>query len=283
MSEHLSATASILRGAVDMHVHAGPDAQVPRRLDALRLAKLAKDYELKAVVIKNKTTGTGALAKLVTELVPEVATIGSVTLDTCNGGLNAERVEFEARLGSRVVWMPTYSAKNDRESHGLTGGISILETDGTLRPEVREVFDIIREYSLVLCTGHLSREEVMVLTREAIAAKVERVVVSHPLTRVAARLSIEDQKSLVNEGAFMEHCLAAAMLGHAEVPIERFVEAIRAVSARHCVVSSDFGQWQDPPAPEGLRMGIAWFLRHGLKEDELETMVKSNPIQLLAL
>jgi hypothetical protein len=48
-------------------------------------------------------------------------------------------------------------------------------------------------------------------------------------------------------------------------------------------MSTDLGQSYNPPAPEGMRMFIATLLRKGLKAEEIETMVKTNPAKLLGL
>ena len=63
----------------------------------------------------------------------------------------------------------------------------------------------------------------------------------------------------------------------------RIVEAIRAVGAEHCVMSTDLGQAFNPTPAEGMRMMIAYMLRCGITEKEMELMVKVNPAKLLGL
>src|SRR6185436_11824370 len=48
----LSANAQTLSGAIDMHAHAAPDG-VQRKLDAVDLARLAKERGMRAIVLKN--------------------------------------------------------------------------------------------------------------------------------------------------------------------------------------------------------------------------------------
>jgi microsomal dipeptidase-like Zn-dependent dipeptidase len=51
----------------------------------------------------------------------------------------------------------------------------------------------------------------------------------------------------------------------------------------HCVMATDFGQIDNPTAPEGLKMFIAEMLKNGIAEKDIETMVKKNPAKLLKL
>jgi predicted TIM-barrel fold metal-dependent hydrolase len=59
------------------------------------------------------------------------------------------------------------------------------------------------------------------------------------------------------------------------------VEAIRYVGAEHCIMSTDLGQYYNPPPAEGMRMFIALLLKNGISEREIELMAKKNPAKLL--
>jgi imidazolonepropionase-like amidohydrolase len=61
------------------------------------------------------------------------------------------------------------------------------------------------------------------------------------------------------------------------------IEEIRAVGAQHCIISTDLGQCDNPPAAEGMRMFIALLLKNGITQDEIELMAKINPAKLLGL
>ena len=63
----------------------------------------------------------------------------------------------------------------------------------------------------------------------------------------------------------------------------RIADAIRAVGAEHCIMSTDFGQISNPPPVEGMRMYIETMLQCGISEDEIITMVRKNPAQALGL
>ena len=96
-----------------------------------------------------------------------------------------------------------------------------------------------------------------------------------------AYFSLEEQCRIAEKGAFLEHCFTGVIEGWFE-PV-RIVEAVRAVGAEHCILSTDLGQDHNPAPTEGMRMAIAYMLRYGLTENEVELMVKKNPARLLGL
>ena len=100
----------LMSGSIDMHVHFVPDSLLERRQDALRLAYSARELGMRAIVLKSREYNTAPVALLVSELVPEVQIFGSLTLDNEVGGLNPAAVLAAARMGAKVIWMPTFTA-----------------------------------------------------------------------------------------------------------------------------------------------------------------------------
>jgi hypothetical protein len=228
---------------------------------------------------------------MVNQLVPEVYTFGSLCLDYESGGLNKFTAETSIKLGARVIWMPTFSAANSRAKVANTlgihlpgEGITILQ-EGKLIPEVTDILHIIKDYDIILASGHLSPREIFALVEEAKQIGISKVVITHPLEQgiVNETLEIETQQQLANEGAFIEHCFLSLMPTGGKLDPHQMVEAIRVVGAEHCIMSTDFGQIYHPLAPEGMRMFIGTMLRYGLTQAEIELMVKVNPAQLLGL
>src|SRR5258708_29083176 len=83
----LSANAQTLNGAIDIHAHADPDG-VPRKLDAVDLARLAKEAGMRAIVLKNLYEPTASLAYIVRKEVTEIEVFGGISLDLTVGGVN---------------------------------------------------------------------------------------------------------------------------------------------------------------------------------------------------
>jgi hypothetical protein len=269
-----------MQGAIDFHVHVSPDPYHERRLDALELARQAKDAGMRAVVAKNHQYGTAPLALLVNKMVPGFTLVGGLTLNREVGGLNPDVVQAAARAGARVVWMPTISSVVDARG---SAGIALIDGEKKLLPEVFRILEIIRSNGMVLATGHVSLNEIFALVSAATEVGA-KAIVTHPLTKgFGCQCTLQEQQQLASMGAFIEHCFVACMpvLGGLDPGI--MVEHIKAVGVDHCILSSDFGQLVNPSPPEGFRMMIAVMLQFGLSEAEIEMLVKKNVERLLGL
>ena len=116
----MSSIDQLLKGAIDMHVHAAPDIR-ERRLDALQLARQAEQAGMKAVVLKSHCYPTAPLAYIVNQIVPGILVIGSLCLDKENGGLNPEAVEVSAELEPRLSGCPPLARLLIRRGRGKAG------------------------------------------------------------------------------------------------------------------------------------------------------------------
>ena len=280
----MSKTEDILRGSIDMHIHASPDVRVERRLDALQAALDARGAGMRAIVLKSHDYPTAAMANIIQRVVPEVAVFGSIALDHEVGGLNPHAVEVSAKLGGKVVWMPTLGSANDMKKKGLdTPGVSVIDEDGKLLPVIYDIYATIKKYRMILATGHVSVAESFALVEAAHEYGLEKIVITHPLLeKVGAHLNLDQQKKMADMGAFLEHCFADTMPLDRLDPME-IVEAVRFVGAERCIISTDLGQYFNPAPAEGMRMAIATMLQWGLSEKEVELLVKTNPAKLLDL
>ncbi len=279
----MDAIEKILKGSIDMHIHAGPDPRVERKLDALQAAFQAREAGMRAIVLKSHEYPTSPLAHVVSQVVPGINVFGSISLDFEAGGLNPRALEASAKLGAKVVWMPTLCSANDMRKKGLQGGIAIIDGDGRLLPVINDILDIIKNYRMVLATGHISVAESFALVDEARRQGLTKIVITHPLLEeVGAHLSIEEQRRMADKGDFIEHCFADTMLMNRLDPM-KIAEAAKAVGAGRCIMTTDLGQVFNPPPVEGMRMMIAAMLKCGLSEDEIELMIKANPANLLDL
>src|SRR5258708_37946593 len=109
-----SLPAQSLNGVVDIHVHSDPDS-VPRSIDVIDAAKLARSRGMRALVLKNHYESTASLAYLVRKEVPGIELYGGIGLNRTAGGVNPPAVQRMPRVKGgwgRVVWMPTFDAEN---------------------------------------------------------------------------------------------------------------------------------------------------------------------------
>ena len=281
----------LVRGSIDMHCHHTPNAVFECRLDALETAKYARQMGMRGLVLKNTFFPTAPLAIMVNQLVPEVKVFGSVCLDSEIGGLNYEALEPLAQFGTKVVWMPTHSATNSRNDLIKLPGVtsvgdvySLLTTENKLIPEVDRILAIIKKYNMVLANGHISPRETFALLEAAQKIGITKVIITHGLwVNGKEPFKLEELYRLGQMGAYIEHCYVGFLPNELREDPQPMVKAIKHIGAEHCIISTDLGQYYNPPPAEGMRMFMALLLKHGITENEIMLMAKVNPSKLLDL
>jgi hypothetical protein len=267
----------ILKGSFDLHVHASPDSGAERRLDALETARYAYEAELAGFVLKSHEYPTAPLAYVLKKMYPGLNVAGAITLNKSVGGLNARAVEVSANLGAKVVWMPTFDAHAWMSRAGGGPGITITDDTGRLKSEVGDILDVIKQHDMVLATGHVSPGETITLLKEAKAKGVTRMIATHP----GGIATMDEQREMASLGAYIEHTFLSCMPDTARLSVPELVDTLRDLGVDRCVVTTDFGQWTNPPAAEGMRMAIAALLGAGMEPSEVSVLVKDNPNQLI--
>jgi len=278
----------LLKDAIDMHMHPGPGAMC--RLDAIDAARQAQQAGMRAIVLKSHPGGV-AVANMVSQMVPGIKVLGSVTLNFEVGGLNHYAVSSAAMAGARVVWMPTFAAANSIDKMRGLGlplqgeGISLLDKTGKLVPEMDAILKLIKKFDMVLASGHISPQETFVLFHEAQKMGVKRMVVTHPLDAEFSEkvFTVDELKQLAKIGAYSEFTLVGILPNEFCHDPVKIVKNIKDIGPEHCIISTDLGQPQNPLPVEGMRLFIATLLHHGLTQKEVEQMVKINPAVLLGL
>lgn len=276
---------SLMKGAIDIHVHIGPDPNRRRRVDGYSAALQAKEAGMRGVVFKSHDYNTSPVAATVQQFVPGIELFGGLSLDFEVGGLNPHAVEAAGKLGTKIIWMPTFSSKNDMLKRNIFDkGISILNENGRLLPVVNEILDIIKYHGMTLATGHLSTKEIFILLESAEKKGIERILVTHPLSKwVGPTISIEDQRKMIRPGLYFEHCFSNCMPHSDRLDPREIATAVREIKPEHCVLSTDFGQITNPPPVEGMRMYIEFMLAFGITADEVVAMIRTNPARCLGL
>ena len=260
----------ILKGSYDLHVHAAPDANQERRLDAIETARVAYEAEMGGFVLKSHEYVTAPLTYALNQMYPGLDVIGSVTLNRAMGGLNPDAVETAAKLDARVVWMPTFTADHWLKNHGRGPGISLFDDDDKLKPEVCDVLDLISQYDMVLASGQVSPAEALALFQEAKSRGVRRMIATHP-HGVASR---DEQREMASLGAYLEYTFLACMPSRGTMTPKELVGTIQSLGVSSCILTTDFGQWMNPPPAEGMRMAISALLDAGMTPEDVSVLVK---------
>jgi hypothetical protein len=273
-----------LKGVVDIHVHADPDA-VPRSIDAYDLAKLAKERGIRGLVLKSHYEATATSAYLVRRAVPGIEIFGGIDLNRAVGGVNPAAVERMASIKGgwgRVIWMPTFDAENQVRYSKETRPFVSVSRDGQLLPEVKQVIAIAARRNLVLETGHSSAAECLMLVREARRQGVKNIVVTHAMI-APVRMSTSQMQEAAREGAYIEFVYNALIGPNKEFEMRDYAAAIRAIGAKSCILSSDLGQAGNPLHPDGLAAFFAGLLKEGTPQADIDLMSKTNPAHILGM
>lgn len=277
-----AAIQSLLRGAIDCHVHSAPDV-IARKVDDLELVQQARAAGMRAVMLKCHHGCTCERAYLLNRFFPDFKAFGGLVLNDTAGGINPHAVEAALAMGAAQVWMPTKSAANHRAHFGERGGLGVL--NGTrLRGEVVDVLRLVAEADAVLATGHLAPEESRIVATEAQALGVRRVSITHPEWQVTAMPVAMQQALAASPGVYFERCLVSTRPElRFTVPFAEYVRQIRAVGVATTIAATDHGLPSLPAPAEGMADLIRQLLDAGFTGDEVRQMVQANPARLLKL
>lgn len=277
----LSANAQTLSGAIDMHTHSDPDG-VPRKVDSLQLARVAKEAGMRAIVLKNHYEPTASLAYIVRQVVPGIEVFGGISLDRTVGGVNPAAVEWMTKVRGgygRVIWLPTFDSEAQVKFTRQQRPFVPVVKDGKVVPEVAEVIAIAARNNLVLETGHSSGSEDLVIIAEAKRQGVASVVVTHALTNPGGPLTLDEIKQAARLGASIELVYG----GLSDDLVRKDAEVIRAVGASSVVLATDLGQAENPLHTDGLLAFFKSLMAQGISEAEIVQMSQTNPARLLGL
>ena len=287
---------SLLKGAIDLHVHSGPGL-IPRSLDHAQAAKEAMEAGMRAIVVKDQHSMTANAVYFIQKYIigqdSPFKVFGGLVLNNAAGGLNPHVVDGAIKSGVKIVWMPTASAENHIETHKRIHTdfpatkeklleeipLKIVDADGKLLPQMDPILDLIAAGDVVMGTGHLYLDEIKLLVDRAIQRGVKKILMQHPEFLVEA--SIDEMVEFADKGVLIEHSMVFYTKGTFEP--EYLVEMIRRVGAERTVLGSDLGQMKNPLPMVGIRKCLELMLNLGVSDEEIDWMIRKNPARLLGL
>ena len=182
----------ILKGILDIHVHAGPSV-ANREVDAADMLKEAIVAGYRGFLVKDHYFPSCMGVKMVQEHCDSqgVEIYSSMALNNAMGLFNCLAVDAAINMGAKIIYFPTVSSKNHIDHHKGNfvgaGKMSVPETpvvyvdeNGVMDPAAVEVLKLIGEKDVVLGTGHGTAWEIDHLVEEAVKAGVKRILVNHP-------------------------------------------------------------------------------------------------------
>ncbi len=220
----------LLKGSIDIHVHAGPHIfSSPRRVDPFQAARQARDAGMRAIVYMDVFEMSNGTAWLVNREVPDFRVYGGLILNTVYGGMNPRAVKTALHYGdgAKYISFGAHSTYYQAAREGRVVGSSFVplselypkfkeeELDRCIKipvdeapgEELDEILKLIAANPHVyMITGHVSAEEGVRLVDLAGEYGIKRTVVSSAVTKIA---STDQLEYMADKGAFIEYTLAA--------------------------------------------------------------------------
>ena len=225
----LEQTEALLKGAIDIHVHAGPHIfSSPRRVDPFQAAIQARDAGMQSIVYMDVFEMSNGTAWLVNRVVPDFKVYGGLILNTVYGGMNPRAVKTAIHYGDGAKYISfgahsTYyqAAREGRLVDGEFKPLNELypefqkELDMCIKIPVDEAPDenldeilrlIAANPHIYMVTGHTSVDEGVRLVELAEEYGIKKTVVSSAVVKEA---TMDQLRYMADKGAFIEYTLAA--------------------------------------------------------------------------
>lgn len=288
-----SVVISLMKGAIDLHVHSGPSTMA-RQLDHMEQVEQAAEAGMSGVLFKDHHYSVAPVIPMMRRYVGDlgVKMYGSVVLNNAVGGLNPYAVDFNLKSGAKLVFMPTaHSANHIRNTSRKSRlaskvqlraptSITVIDANGALLDEVKQILDIIAEHNAILSSGHLHIAEIWPLFNEAKKRGVTKLLTNHP--DYGLHCTYDDIAELASMGVILEQSACLFVDSRFNVyPPQELKRQIDAAGPENSSVGSDLGQVENPSPVEGMRQIIRLLLGLDYTPEQIRVMVRDNPARLL--
>lgn len=287
----------ILKGVIDLHVHAGPSV-AKREVDAAEMLKEAVEHGYRGFLIKDHYFPTMMSAQLVEKHLgkDDVRVFGAIALNNSVGGFNLKALDVAYSMGAKIVYMPTVSSNQhieDHKGHSFPGSgnaqveekpIIYIDENGNLQEEVKDILKYVaKRPDLILGTGHGSAREVDALITEAVKVGVKKILVNHPFYLIGA--SMEQITKWGKMGAYIElNACVFQPSNFGVTPLDIARQVLENVPIEQIVLDSDYGQNKNGSPVEGLYKFIQILMNElNVTEEQINIMAKETPAKLLGI
>lgn len=286
----------ILKGILDIHIHAGPSV-ANRELDAADMLKEAVAAGYRGFLVKDHYFPSCMGVKMVQEHCDArgVEIYSSMALNNSVGVFNTMAVDAAVNMGAKIIYFPTVSAKNHIDHHKGNfvgaGKMSVPETpvvyvdkDGVMDPGAVEVLKLMAGKDVALGTGHATAWEIDHLVEKAVELGVRRILVNHPQFHIGA--TYEQMAKWAGMGAFVELnvCVFTSGSKLGSLDDQVIADMLKAVPLERLILDSDLGQRGNGSPVEGMYRFIRLLMeKFGLSEADIDLIAKKNPAALLGV
>lgn len=286
----------ILKGILDIHVHAGPSV-ANREVDAADMLREAVVAGYRGFLVKDHYFPSCMGVKMVQEHCDArgVEIYSSMALNNSMGLFNLMAVDAAINMGAKIIYFPTVSSKNHIDHHkgnfAGAGKMSTPETpvvyvdeNGVMDPAAVEVLKLMAEKDVVLGTGHGTAWEIDHLVEKALEVGVKRILVNHPQFHIGA--TYEQMTKWANLGAYIEMnvCVFTSGSKMGSLDDQVIADMLKAVPLERLILDSDMGQRGNGSPVEGMYRFIRLLMdKFGLSEADIDLIAKKNPAALLGV
>ena len=286
----------ILKGILDIHVHAGPSV-ANRQVDAADMLKEAVVAGYRGFLVKDHYFPSCRGVKMVQEHCDAkgVEIYSSMCLNNSMGLFNLMALDAAINMGAKIIYFPTVSSKNHIDHHKGnfvgSGKMSVPETpvvyvdeNGVMDPAAVECLKLIAEKDVVLGTGHGTAWEIDHLVEKALEVGVKRILVNHPQFHIGA--SYEQMTKWAKLGAYIEMnvCVFTSGSKLGSLDDQVIADMLKAVPLEQMILDSDMGQNGNGSPVEGMYRFIRLLMdKFGLSEEDINLIAKTNPAKLLGV
>lgn len=282
-----------LDGAIDLHVHCGPDV-IDRVGDDLDVARAARAAGMAGMAVKSHIESTASRAYLTNRIVDDFRYIGGICLNYPVGGLNAAAVDSCLALGGRLVWMPSSHARFHADLMGELGnwgykgqrihtprgatGITLFGDDGELSDDTKDVVAVVKQHDAIIGTSHLSPEEVVALARYTGTEKV-KLLLTHVMWTPTVDIGVA--RHVIENGGLVE--ISSSVVGgySQRMSLDDAARMITDLGPENIVIASDAGGIRHPHPHEALRVLANNLIEKDIDPVALRTMLCGNPARLI--
>ncbi len=286
----------ILKGIIDLHVHAGPSV-ANRAVDAADMLKEAIVAGYRGFLVKDHYFPSCMGVKMVQEHCDSqgVEIYSSMALNNSMGLFNALALDAAINMGAKIIYFPTVSSKNHIDHHKGTfvgsGKMSVPESpvvyvdeNGVMDPAAVRSLELISEKDVILGTGHGTAWEIDHLVEKAVELGVKRILVNHPQFHIGA--TYEQMTKWAKMGAYIELnvCVFTSGSKLGSLDDQVIADMLKAVPLSNIILDSDMGQNGNGSPVEGMYRFIRLLMdKFGLSEADINLIAKENPAKLLGL
>jgi Family of unknown function (DUF6282) len=295
----MSVYDEMIEGGIDVHCHIDFEFSAKERKrepEFLWLPK-AEAMGMRGVVLKSHWWPTiNVVPYILSSVQTRVRLWSSVALNSTAGGPDPCIIESCAELGGKMVFLPTWSARNDVERKGFSNRIQsyyksharlnnpnyyFLDDKGKLIRLGYEIIECCKAHDLTLGMGHVSWQESLAFIEAAREMGYsQRIIVNHVQSHIIA-MPLDAMQRAAGMGAFLETCWNALAPGRMDSP--ELVQQFREIGLPQIIASTDYFRPYSPNPVELFRMFLGMLHEGGLSKDEVKQIACTNPAKLMGL